>query len=265
MRLGPHRKMLILGSDRGSSGWLGFNFLFTPKVNCRGHAIPDMMHRRNDGIHTAFQKSKCGSVEAEGVILFNFFKGAFLRGSFIQRWKANTSKNPMFRFCYQWIVAFGEKGVYPASYGSEDHMEEVWQSLPISTLWKSCGAGLKLSRWMAWNVKERGSQIFFGEYMLAFLVLGLFEGFYQSLADLPSAASEIEAIILNGDGRLQREAFDEEMHEMELEGLDGDDGGAGAVPAARAPVREGGKDGAELFCPGKNATRSCACKSQRGR
>ena len=257
---GHQRRMLVLDSDRGSSGWPGFNYLFSDKVDCRGHAVPDIFHRRNDGVHTAFQKSKCGAVEAEGVILFNFFKGAFglnsnffiLKGSFMQWWKSSCMWDAMFRFCYPWIVAFKEKGVFPAAYGSEEHMLEVFKSLPLSPLWSSTGTALKLSRWMAWNVKERGNQVYFGEFMLAFLVLGLFEGFYQSLTDLPFAASELEDLILKGDGHcVPREEIAVEIPPMDVDDDGGEGGDGDAVPAARVPVRAGDKDGSEVFCQRK--------------
>ena len=118
---------------------------------------------------------------------------------------------------------------------------------------ETCGTALKLSRWMSWSVKERGNHIFFGEYMLACLVLGLFDGFYKSLTDLPFAASELEAIILNGDGRLPREEVDVAMPGLGMAGLDGDDGIPQAHPMMRVPVRAGGADGAEVFCPWKKA------------
>ena len=69
--------MLVLDSHRGSASWPGENFLLTPKVDLRGHAVPDIMHRRNDGIANAFKAARCQAVQCEGVILFGFFKGAF--------------------------------------------------------------------------------------------------------------------------------------------------------------------------------------------
>ena len=197
-------------------------------------------------------------VWVEGTIVFNFTKGSFglnsnwfiIKGSFMQWWKSQDSKNPIFRFCYPWICKFRYKGVLPSDYGSEDHHLHVWMSLPKSELWVSCGTGLKLSRWMAWGVKCRHASPFFGEWMLAFIVLGLFEGFYHSLTDLPFAASSVEAKILAGDWDMKdAEVPDAAPDEDEL-GLDCVPEAAGPAPAAKVPVK-GNLDGAEVLCKHK--------------
>ena len=58
-----------------------------PKVDLRGHPVPDRMHRRNDGIVNAFKAARCQAVPCEGVILFGFFKGAFGQNSTFFIWE----------------------------------------------------------------------------------------------------------------------------------------------------------------------------------
>jgi hypothetical protein len=140
--------------------------------------------------------------------------------------------------------------VFPAAFGSEAHHDEIWASLPKSLLWSSCGTAIKLSRWMSWNVKARHHQQWFGELQLAFLVLGLFDGFYHTLTDLPFASSVVEKMILEGDGSWHVDGGDGDDEMPELAGLDEMPVPADAAPVERAVVKRP-LDGAEVLCPKK--------------
>ena len=59
---GPTRSLLLADVDRGSASWHGYNDLFTA-MRSRGDVVPDIHHRRRDGVNIAGRHS-CYALES---------------------------------------------------------------------------------------------------------------------------------------------------------------------------------------------------------
>ncbi len=60
--MGPTRRVLFVDADRGSASWHGYNDLFTA-MRCRGDVVPDIHHRRHDGVNILGRHS-CSALES---------------------------------------------------------------------------------------------------------------------------------------------------------------------------------------------------------
>ena len=278
------RSQTFIDADRGSSSWPGYNFIFSPVVRGRGGAVPDILHRRHDGAKNSYYRSGTGVAQAELAILFRYFNGAFGKDSnwhqiraCVFKWHKNTTyRDPMFRFCYWAIVMFRTKGCPPSNFGSEEHMREIFDSLPCSLLWKSIGTSLKLSRWFAFNARQRHFQEHLGDLRLGFLVLGVFEGFFKTLLDMPFRAFEFEQKLLEDNKADEMTLADilkagdadelvpelvpaELMAEMMPPAMAAEPAAMGPAPAKKQRVA-GPYDGTEPFLKGKKRNAQLSCQ-----
>ena len=101
---GPHRKSCWLDCDRGPSSFPGYMNLFQQPMNLRGDAIPDILHRRHDGVFHAWHMSGVTVCKVEMGLVFTFFQGAFGKNAnfssayemFMEWWRSNTYHNSIF-------------------------------------------------------------------------------------------------------------------------------------------------------------------------
>ena len=176
------RSTLWVNCDRGAGdGWVGYNFLFNGGAHLRGDVTPDCAHRRQRATLDAWHKTGLTPAKFELNMVWNVFKGAWMNqtnfgnmiGCMKTYYKNSDYKNPVFSFCYQYIVWYWTNGDLPNEFGSDCHMQAVWTTTQESKLLKQSGSMTKLSRWYAWSEKERALQPYFGETVYALLAVGI--------------------------------------------------------------------------------------------
>ena len=172
-------------------------FLFSGPCGLRGDVIPDLAHRRNNAYMNAWHLAGLTVIKFELGLIFNIFRGPFhgcanfgtLKEAGQELYRNFTAYHPFFNFCYETICKCKGDAVHPNRLGTESHMLEVWRSLPDSKIWTTAGSGCKLSRWMAWIQKARHILPYWGEILLVLLYLGMVEGFYDNVNELPVVCS----------------------------------------------------------------------------
>lgn len=200
---GLSRNLLFIHCDRGSIGWPGKAYLFSEAVGLRGDVLPDLAHRRNNSYLNAWHKAGLSVSKVEIGLVFNMMRGPFqgcanfhtIKEAALQFYRSASWDNPLFQICYEDIARDYSAGVLPVDFGTEAHMQSLWQKLPTSALLAGAGSKMKLSRWMSWSQRARHIQPHMGELFMILLYISQVEGWCGSLSELlgtPAAASDAE-------------------------------------------------------------------------
>ena len=239
---GERNPTLWIHCDRGSIGFPGKIRLFSPAVGLVGDVIPDLSHRRNNGYLHAWHASGLSIMKIELGIIYNLRRGPFagasnfhsLQGAAQQMYRSLEWNNVIFRFAYDRIAADRSYGKASAAIGSEEHMKELWHELREGggIAGGVLGTHMKLSRWFSWNTRCRSLQPVMSELMMVLIFIGLVDGWFEHLEELPfvAPAEEIAAVVADGDPAEGEMILPPEV--------------IGAAPAEKAAVH-GDRDGLE--------------------
>ena len=195
--------MLIIDCDRGSSGWPFYVSLFVDQVGgLNGFACPSLAHRRNRAYKNAWHEAGVTSVSFDTTILYGIFRGP-LKGyaNYQNIWEGGNQylrddvDRTLFNFCYETLVRCRYDGQLPPSFGTQEHMEEMFErskSLPKGNLLCST---MKASRWMEWSEKHRATHPVLGDLLMRCLQVGIYENFFDNIDDLPFRSPTVQRLL----------------------------------------------------------------------
>ena len=149
--------------DLGGIGWPTKQILYY-RWNIRGGECFDSPHRLVRIRANATNKNSLQFVTMEWAIVFQFLHGPFASEANYQMFKDAADelfKNfdftyQLYREFYGWIVEDVYEGIIPPGFGSEEHMQAMWNTLPTRPIFKKMGELQKGNRWNSWDIKFRG-------------------------------------------------------------------------------------------------------------
>jgi hypothetical protein len=131
-------------------------------------------------------------VRSEQAIKHTFLHGAWgnesnfanLKVSFGELHKTFDHTWIVFKELYPFFCECLYGGNFPIAFGTEDHMKEIWDSLPASALLKKLGTVAVNNRWWAWNQKLRKNLSGDALMLMVLMYQCLVKGEVESIAEI---------------------------------------------------------------------------------
>ena len=190
--------------DSGSIGMLSKHFLYTD-VQLHGWRWPDVIHIKNKNCKNAIIAANLSWARHEKSLTSSFNRGPFEGAAFF----ATLSETAATYFdTYDWTDdLYG--AAYPLlaipalprtmgpSYGTAEHMQDIFEKARAAPCFRKTGSAVKPGRYFdVWN-HSAGEDDYNACYLLVLSYVGLYHGFFQTVADTPLFRN---ALTLEGDG-----------------------------------------------------------------
>jgi len=191
---GRDRAVLQNCLDQGSVGWPSKYYLFQ-KLGLRGHQWWDLPHRRWRNVLNSYSRVGLNFIKVETTIVMNLALGPWAGAAFFmtiseaaaEYFEHFDHRDPLYRACYEGIVADLCKGTMPHNLGTEEHMEEIWSRLPGLRVFNCKGDKVKSNRWFNWCQRTSFLRDHWGALLLILLYISMHHGWYKSIFDTPMA------------------------------------------------------------------------------
>jgi hypothetical protein len=201
---GGSRKLLHLFLDQGSVGWPSKHFLFA-HVGLRGSYWRDPCHRTHNNVLRSWHQTCINFVKLEVNFLINLTRGPFSSAAFFgtlhqasrQYLESCDHTDKLFQMLCPDIVR-DQCGAdeLPLDFGTQAHMQAVWEALPQARVLNCKGGRSKFSRWFQFNQRAEQLKSDWSIMLLILIYIGLHEGWYHSYSDLfrdPVVAEPVES------------------------------------------------------------------------
>ena len=186
------RPQLHINLDEGSIGFPTALWLYLSPV-IRGTFHPDPCHRVMNNLTNALKSAGLWIITLEVLVVMNLPTRPYnsdsewqkLVGAASELHRCSGPDNEMFQCLYSAIVEEGERGPIAPTFGSVEHMQEVWDSVQHATFLKRKGKKVKLGRWMAWFDRFREFRTEWSTLYLQLLNMGMSLKWWPDLASSP--------------------------------------------------------------------------------
>ncbi len=185
------RMLAVEAADNGSIGFGAHVYLYG-RGGCRGCWFPDPSHVRWDHFKNSVNASGLSESWQEMKVLVSLRKGpwqgaahfATLRSAMENAQAIGDYKTDnVFPLTYPYIVEDLSKGKTPPSFGTDEHMESVWETMPNAPLFCKTGTIDKASRWFDLISNFDDIAPYCGMLLDTVLRIGIERNYYVDVSD----------------------------------------------------------------------------------
>ena len=188
----PKVDILHVTIDQGQHGLAAWLWCLMGK-GVRMSLTCDLFHRIHNDLLAATSAAGLAGVRLDATHVLKYKEGPFksesnasvLREAARDLHQSAPAANPLWDMLFSAVAA--EKGInrQSADFGSEAHMQKVWDEVLLACLHKGIGEHTRPSRWFAFELASRRSLVSRHQDLLLLLWLGCRRGWWKSMSENP--------------------------------------------------------------------------------
>lgn len=177
--------------DRGSIGWQSKFFIFC-ELGLRGQQWPDIHHRRWNAALRSIHGAGLTLVKLDIQLIFNLSRGPWHNGANFGKLSEAAFEylssvdcdDKLFGQYYPWLVEDPIGFNPPPTYGTQAHMQQVFESLLEAKSLNLKGGRSKMNRWFDWVKKAQSLKESWATICLVLVYIGLHEKWFSRRSPL---------------------------------------------------------------------------------